>query len=115
VPFNRALAPGQCHRGLDGGQVRPEPCGKAPEGREGALGGVHQPWFKVCGLALADEGGEVLRERHRLCQFGRRLGQLVQQMLWALELVRAVWRRPRYRRTSWPRRVLQAVQVSLFE
>jgi hypothetical protein len=41
--------------------------------------------------------------------------QLVQQMLWALELVRAVWRMPRYRRASWPPRVLQAVQVSLFE
>ena len=41
--------------------------------------------------------------------------QMVQQMLWALELVRAVWRMPRYRRASSPRRVLQAMQVRLFE
>ena len=40
---------------------------------------------------------------------------VVQLMLWTLELVRTVWRMPRYRRASWPHRGLQAVQVSLFE
>ena len=50
--------------------VRPEPSGKAPEGREGARGGACQPWFELGRLALADEGGEVLRERHGLRQRG---------------------------------------------
>jgi hypothetical protein len=43
VPFDRALAPGQRHHRLDGGHVRPEPYGKAPEGHEGARGSASQP------------------------------------------------------------------------
>jgi hypothetical protein len=34
------------------------------------LGGEEEPGFKVWGLALADEGGEVLRERDGLRQLG---------------------------------------------
>jgi hypothetical protein len=81
VPFDGALTPGQRDGGLDGGQVRPESSGEAPEGREGALGGAHQPWFKACGLALADEGGEVPRQCHRLRQFGHLRGQLRQLLV----------------------------------
>jgi hypothetical protein len=40
---------------------------------------------------------------------------VVQRMLWALELVRTVWRMPRYRRASWRRAALHAPQVGLFE
>jgi hypothetical protein len=35
VPFDGALTPGPRDGGLDGGQVRPEAFGEAPEGREG--------------------------------------------------------------------------------
>jgi transposase len=41
--------------------------------------------------------------------------QVVQLMLWALQLVRAVWRMPRYRQPPWPRRASQAPQIGLFE
>jgi hypothetical protein len=78
VPFNRPLTPGQRHPGLDGGVVRPESSGETTEGREGARGGARQPWLELSRLALADQAGEVLRERHRLCQRGRLLGQLRQ-------------------------------------
>ncbi len=40
---------------------------------------------------------------------------VVQRMLWTLELVRTVWRMPRYRRAPWRQEVLHAPQVSLFE
>jgi hypothetical protein len=78
LAFDWALAPGQGHGGLDGGQVRPEPFGEASEGREGALGGTCQPWLQLGGLALADEGGEVLGERHGFRQLWRLRGQLRQ-------------------------------------
>jgi hypothetical protein len=78
VPFDGALTPGQGDRRLDSRDVRPKPSGETPEGREAARGGAYQPWFKVCGLALADGGGEVLREGHGLCQLGRLRGQLHQ-------------------------------------
>ena len=76
MPFGRSLTPRERDGGLDGSQIRPEPFGKASEGRQGTLGGAHQPWFKACGLALADEGGKFLRQCHRLRQFGRLRGQL---------------------------------------
>jgi transposase InsO family protein len=41
--------------------------------------------------------------------------QVVQLMLWTLELVRTVWRMPQYRRASWRRGALHAPQVGLFE
>jgi hypothetical protein len=41
--------------------------------------------------------------------------QMVQLMLWTLELVRTVWRMPPYRRASWRRGALHAPQVGLFE
>ena len=41
--------------------------------------------------------------------------QVVQLMLWTLELMRTVWHMPRYRRTSWRREALQTPQVGLFE
>jgi hypothetical protein len=81
VPFDRALAPRQRDRGLDGGIVRAQPSGKAPEGQEGAGGRAGQPWFELGRLARADEGGEVLRERDGLCQFGRLRGQLCQLLV----------------------------------
>jgi hypothetical protein len=42
-------------------------------------------------------------------------GPVVQLMLWTLELMRTVWRMPRYRQTSWRREALQTPQVGLFE
>ncbi len=71
VPFDRALTPGQCHRRLDGGQVRPEPCGQAPEGRKDALSGAGQPWGEPCRLALAEDAGELLRKGHGFRQGAR--------------------------------------------
>jgi hypothetical protein len=41
--------------------------------------------------------------------------QVVQLMLWALELVRTVWRMPQYRRTTWSPRALHAPQMRLFD
>jgi hypothetical protein len=41
--------------------------------------------------------------------------QVVQRMLWALELVRTVWRMPAYRRAPRPRTALHAPQVGLFD
>jgi hypothetical protein len=41
--------------------------------------------------------------------------QVVQRMLWALELVRTVWRMPAYRRAPRPRTTLHAPQVGLFD
>jgi hypothetical protein len=78
VAFDEALTPGQRHRRLDGGQVRPEPSGEAPEWREGTGGGARQPRTQLGRLALADEAGEVLRQGHRPREFGRLLGQLRQ-------------------------------------
>jgi hypothetical protein len=78
LAFDGALTPGQGHGGLDGGPVGPKPFGKASERGEGALGGTHEPRFELGRLALADEGGEVLRECHRLCQFRQLPGQLRQ-------------------------------------
>jgi hypothetical protein len=43
LAVNRSLIPRQGHGGLDGGIVRPEPFGKALEGREGARGSASQP------------------------------------------------------------------------
>jgi hypothetical protein len=40
---------------------------------------------------------------------------VAQLMLWTLELVRTVWRMPRYRRASWRRGALPPLQVGLFE
>jgi hypothetical protein len=61
--------------------VRPEPFGKAPEGREGAGGGASQPWFALGRLAPAEEDGKILRECHRLCQHGRVRSDPRQQLL----------------------------------
>jgi hypothetical protein len=41
--------------------------------------------------------------------------QVVQLMLWTLELVRTVWRMPAYRRAPRPRPALCAPQAGLFE
>jgi hypothetical protein len=41
--------------------------------------------------------------------------QVVQLMLWALELVRTVWRMPAYQRAPRPRTALHAPQVGLFD
>jgi hypothetical protein len=78
VPFDRSLTPGQRDPGLHGGIILTPSFGKASEGRESAQGGACQPGIERCRLALADDGGDVLRERHRLRQVGRRLGQLCQ-------------------------------------
>jgi hypothetical protein len=78
LPFARPLTPGQRHPGLDSGVISAQSFGNAPEGRESARAGARQPRIELGRLALADEGGEVLRERHRLCQLGRLLGKLRQ-------------------------------------
>jgi transposase len=41
--------------------------------------------------------------------------QVMQLMLWALDLVRTVWRMPRYRRASWLSRARPASQMHLFD
>ena len=83
LPFDRALTPGQGDGGLDGAVVCTKPSGKPPEGGQGALVGTRQPWFELGRLALADEGGEVLRERHRLgqCWVFSELRQLVVSLI----------------------------------
>jgi transposase InsO family protein len=48
--------------------------------------------------------------RQQYCHF-----QVVQLALFTLELMRAVWQMPPYRRSRWPRRLLQAQQRSFFE
>jgi hypothetical protein len=40
--------------------------------------------------------------------------QAIQLVLFALELVRMVWRMPLYHRAPWPRQALQARQLTLF-
>ena len=109
VPFDRALTPGQRDGGLDGGIIRTQPFGKAPKGGESARGGACQPWIELGRLALADEGGEVLRERYGLRQRGRLRGQLRQLLV--ILLCQSSWRaedqpgRPaRGERASWRRR-----------
>ena len=89
VPFDRPLTPRQCHRGLDGSQVCPEPSGKTPEGREGARGGACQPQIEPGRLALADEGGEVLRQPDGLRQGGM-FGELRQVV--AIHIPELFWR-----------------------
>src|SRR5918994_3691730 len=78
VPFDRALTPGPRDPGFHGGVILTQPFGKAPEGRESARGGARQPRIELGRLALADEGGEVLCERHGFRQLGRLRGQLRQ-------------------------------------
>jgi hypothetical protein len=41
--------------------------------------------------------------------------QVIQLMLWALELARTVWHMPRYRWASWPSRARPVPQRSLFD
>jgi hypothetical protein len=41
--------------------------------------------------------------------------QMMQLVFFTLEIVRAVWHMPRYRRAKWSRRELQALQIGLFE
>jgi hypothetical protein len=41
--------------------------------------------------------------------------QVIQLVLFTLEVVRSVWRMPLYRRPRWPRRVLQGLQMRLFD
>jgi hypothetical protein len=41
--------------------------------------------------------------------------QVIQLMLWALELARTVWQTPRYRRASWPSRARPVPQRGLFD
>jgi len=88
VPFDRSLTPGQRDPCLHGGVILTQSL--APEGRESARGSARQPWIELCRLALANEGGKVLRERHCLRQLGRLLGQLRQLVL---ILVRGPFRR----------------------
>jgi hypothetical protein len=95
LAFDLSLVLGQCHRRLDGGHIRSEPFGKAPEGREGTLGGTSQPWFELGRLALADEAREVPCEGHRLRELGRLLAEL-------RELVTILRRQPLQRTEDQP-------------
>ena len=67
-PCDRALTPGQPDGGVDGSQVRPEPSGKTPEGREGTRGGTFHPGFELTRLTRPDQASKVLRQCRRLCQ-----------------------------------------------
>ena len=78
LAFNRSLTPRQRDPGLHGGVIRTPSFGEASEGWESARGRACQPWITLGRLTLADKGSEVLRERHRLRQFGRLRGQLRQ-------------------------------------
>jgi hypothetical protein len=81
VPFDWPLTPRQRHRRLNGSQIRSEPSGEASEGRQGALGGMLQPWVELGGLAMADDGGKALCERDALRQLRRLCGQLCQLLV----------------------------------
>jgi hypothetical protein len=78
VPFDGALTPRQRHCCLDSSVILTQAFGQAPEGRERAGGRARQPCIELGRLALADEGGEVLGERHGFRQLGRLRGQLRQ-------------------------------------
>jgi hypothetical protein len=120
LALDRSLTPGQRHPGLHGGVILTHPFGKAPEGRESARGGARQPRIEPGRLALAHEGGEVLRERDGLRQGGM-FGELRQvvvihipELFWRVEHQpggpaqgeRASWRsrhrRPRLRALALP-------------
>jgi hypothetical protein len=90
LAFEGALTPGQGHGGVDGGHVRPEPFGEAPEGREGARGGTSQPWVEPCRLAPADQAGNVLRQRHSSRQWRSVRRELLQSLV--VRLRAPVWR-----------------------
>jgi hypothetical protein len=64
-PFEGALTPRPRDGGVDGGQVRPEPVGEAPAGRQGARGGPSHPGVERGRLAPADAAGALLRQGHR--------------------------------------------------
>jgi hypothetical protein len=95
VPCARPRAPGPRHPGLDGGIIRPEPSGEAPEGGEQTGGRAGQPRVQGAGLPAADEAGDVLGERHR-CRHRGRLRSPRRQLL---VLVR---HQPRRRTTGQP-------------
>ena len=44
-----------------------------------------------------------------------RQAQILQLMLWTLELARTVWQMPRYRRATWLHRMPSAPQMTLFD
>jgi len=73
---DRSLTPRQRHRCLNSGVVLTASAGETLEWREGTGGRARQPRVQWRWRTPADEAGNVLRERHRLCQRGRRLGQL---------------------------------------
>jgi hypothetical protein len=120
VPCDGSLTPGPRHPGLDGGIVLTQPLRQALEWRESARGGAHQPRIELGRLALADAGGEVLRERDGLCQGGMfgewRQGVVIHipERFWRAENQpgrtaggeRASWRfshrRPRLSARAWP-------------
>jgi hypothetical protein len=64
---------------------------------------VYDP--RQCRITAVDEMG---RQHYRHVQ-------VIQLMLWALELARTVWHMPRYRRASWPSRARPVPQRSLFD
>ena len=87
VPLDRAGTPGQGDARFDRLIVVAEPVGKALHGLQRTGSRAREPGIEVLRLALADEGGKVLREVDRLGDLGRlrvELGELLGLGLGAL-------------------------------
>jgi hypothetical protein len=85
-------------------------------------------WGQTVEVLLEDQAVRVEPDEHLLVSSPCRITavdgtgrqpyhrvQMVQLRLWALELVRTVWRMPAYRRAPRPRTALHAPQVGLFD
>ena len=66
MALDRAIGPGHGHTRFDGVIVLVEPFGKALQGLQRTGGSPLQPRIEALGLALAYQGGKVLREVDRL-------------------------------------------------
>jgi transposase len=69
---------------------------------------VSYPWIYDTARRQITAVAEQGRQQYRSFQ-------VVQLMLWALEVMQTVWRMPRYRRAQRPRRGLRTRQLTLFE
>jgi hypothetical protein len=89
MALDRSIGPRQCDAGFDRLIVRRQPSGEALHSLQGTAGGALQPRIELRRLALADEGGKVLREVDRLGDLGRlgvELGELLSLLCSPLRL-----------------------------